>query len=125
MVNFMDWKKAPEELVNFLNEKMKDKNCDYRKMFGYPAYFVNGNLFAGVYRDKLFLRLSDTDFAAFKERFKGAENFEPMPGRPMKHYIVLPKTVYLEDKLFQDLLAKSINYASSLPEKKAPKQKNQ
>jgi len=42
---------------------MKDKNCGYRKMFGYTAYFFNGNMFVGVHGDKLFLRLSDADMA--------------------------------------------------------------
>ena len=51
----MEFKKAPQELVDFINEKMKDKNCDYKKMFGYPAYFFNGNMFVGVHGDKLFL----------------------------------------------------------------------
>jgi len=37
----MEWKKAPAELVDFIIEKMKDKNCDYKEMFGYPAYFFN------------------------------------------------------------------------------------
>ena len=119
----MDWKKAPEELVNFLNEKMKDKNCDYRKMFGYPAYFVNGNMFAGVHGDNLFLRLSDSDIATVKKSFKGVGNFEPMPGRPMKGYVVLPKTVYMDDKLFDEVVAKSIAYASTLKPKKAVKHK--
>ena len=58
---FMEWKKAPAELVDFIMEKMKDRNCDYKKMFGYPAYFLNGNMFVGVHGDKLFLRLSDAD----------------------------------------------------------------
>lgn len=121
----MEWKKAPEELVNFLNEKMKDKNCDYRKMFGYPAYFVNGYMFAGLHGDKLFLRLSDGDIATAKKSFQGISDFAPVPGRPMKGYIVLPKTVYSDDKLFEEMIAKSIVYTSTLPPKKTGKQKTQ
>jgi len=45
--------------------------------------------------------------------------FEPMPGRPMMGYIVLPKPVYSDDTIFAKWLDKSVKYASTLP----PKQK--
>ena len=55
--------KAPTELVDFIAVKMKNVKCDYKKMLGYPTYFINGNMFVGVHGEKLFLRLSDTDIA--------------------------------------------------------------
>jgi hypothetical protein len=73
----MEFKKAPQELVDFIMNKMKYTNCDYKKMFGYPAFFVNGNLFVGVHGDKLFLRLSDADVASIRNGFKDVTNFEP------------------------------------------------
>jgi len=42
-------------------------------MFGYPAYFINGNMFVGVFADKLFLRLSDSDIAKITEICKEVE----------------------------------------------------
>ncbi len=117
----MEWKKAPIELVDFINEKMKDKNCDYKKMFGYPAYFFNGNMFVGVHGDKLFLRLSEADTAEIMKDCKDVTAFEPMPGRAMKGYVVLPKPIYSEDKLFTEWLDKSIKYVASLPPKKGKK----
>ena len=56
-------------------EKMKDKTCDYKKMFGYPAYFFNGNMFVGIHGDKLFLRLSDADIASINKRLQGCNSF--------------------------------------------------
>lgn len=117
----MDWKKAPAELVEFITEKMKDKNCDYRKMFGYPAFFVNGNMFVGVHGDKLFLRLSKNDVAEIRKDCKDVSDFEPMPGRAMNGYVVLPKSLYSDDKAFAKWLEKSIYYASTLPPKKEKK----
>jgi len=114
----MDWKKAPAELVDFIMDKMKDKNCDYKKMFGYPAYFFNGNMFVGVHGDKLFLRLSDSDAAEIMKGYKDVFAFEPMPGRAMKGYVVLPKSVYSDDELFGEWLDKSIRFVSLLPPKK-------
>ena len=118
---FTEWTKAPVELVEFITEKMKDKNCDYKKMFGYPAYFINGNMFAGVHGDKLFLRLSDADMAEIMKDCKDVTAFEPMPGRAMKGYVVLPKPVYSDDKLFAEWLDKSIEYVSELAPKKEKK----
>lgn len=31
------------------------RGVEQRKMFGYPAVFVNGNMFAGLARDKMIL----------------------------------------------------------------------
>jgi TfoX/Sxy family transcriptional regulator of competence genes len=114
----MEWKKAPIELVAFIKEKMKDVNCDYREMFGYPAYFINGNMFAGIHGDKLFLRLSDTDIEKIMKSHKEVSLFEPMPKRPMKGYIVIPKYLYLDNVLFKELLNESVKFVSSLPPKK-------
>ncbi len=115
----MDWKKAPEDLVAFLAQKTAKLNCDYRKMFGYPAYFVNGNMFTGLHGDKLFLRLSESDVEKITQLNLGVRAFEPMPGRPMKGYVVLPQPFFCNDKLFGEWLENSYKYALSLPPKKA------
>jgi TfoX/Sxy family transcriptional regulator of competence genes len=115
----VEWKKAPDELVDFLAGRMKKVKCDYRKMFGYPTYFINGNMFVGVFGDKLFLRLSDFDIKLMSETHKEVIPFEPMKGRPMRGYVFLPKNFYSDDALFDKWLKKSVEYVSSLP----PKQK--
>ena len=117
----MEFKKAPQELVDFINEKMKDKNCDYKKMFGYPNYFFNGNMFVGVHGDKLFLRLSDSDIEIIMHECEDVAVFEPVAGHAMKGYVVLPKGMYSDDKVFAEWLEKSIKYVSSLPPKKSKK----
>jgi TfoX/Sxy family transcriptional regulator of competence genes len=114
----MEWQKAPEELVQFLAEKMKNVNCDFRKMFGYPAYFVNGNMFAGIHGSKLFVRLSEEDVKRILKANSDVSLFEPMPGRPMKGYVVLPQSMYSKDATFDEWLEKSFKYVSGLPPKK-------
>ena len=114
----MKFKKAPQELIDFLMEKMKGKNCDYKKMFGYPAFFINGNMFTGVFADQLFLRLSDMDQEEISKQYSDVVPLEPMKGRPMKSYVVLPKSLYADSKVFDDLLFKSMMYTSELPVKK-------
>jgi TfoX/Sxy family transcriptional regulator of competence genes len=115
----MEWKKAPEELVEFLAQKMLGVKCEYRKMFGYPAYFINGNMFAGIHGENLFIRLSEKDIEKVMKEHLGVGFFEPVSGRKMKGYVVLPKTVYSDDQVFAKLLGQSAEYVSSL----LPKQK--
>ena len=61
-----------------------------RPMFGNLAAFVNGNMFAGLFGEDLFVRLSDEDSA--RVRKAGGRNFEPMPGRAMTGYVTVPGT---------------------------------
>jgi hypothetical protein len=81
----MKWIKAPEELKDLLEDAMKDTECEKRPMFGYPAYFINKNMFIGLFQDKVFARLSDQQLAALRTKFPSIANLEPMPGKPMKY----------------------------------------
>jgi TfoX/Sxy family transcriptional regulator of competence genes len=59
-----------------------------RPMFGNLAAFVNGNLFAGLFGEDLFVRLSDDEGARLRKQ--GGRDFAPMPGRAMRGYVTLP-----------------------------------
>ena len=52
----MKWRKPDEELVRLLDETVAgletDQPIDYKPMFGCPAYFTGGNMFAGVWQDR-------------------------------------------------------------------------
>ena len=61
-----------------------------RPMFGNLAAFVNGNMFAGLFGEDLFVRLSEDESA--KVRNQGGRDFAPMPGRPMRGYVTVPGT---------------------------------
>ena len=109
--------KAPEELVRTFENVMKDfPLAVQRKMFGYPSAFVNGNMFAGLFQEEMFLRLSDEDRAAIRSEY-GTSLFEPLPGRPMRGYVLVPRYVLNSPKLLKTWLAKGMEYARSLPPK--------
>ncbi len=109
--------KAPEEMVRLFEDAMKDfPMADQRKMFGYPAAFVNGNMFAGLFQEEMFLRLSDEDRAAIRHEY-GTKLFEPIPGRPMRGYVLVPRYVLNSPRLLRMWLGKGIEYARSLPPK--------
>jgi TfoX/Sxy family transcriptional regulator of competence genes len=61
-----------------------------RPMFGNLAAFVNGNMFAGLFGEDLFVRLSEDDGA--RVRRQGGRDFEPMPGRAMRGYVTVPSS---------------------------------
>ena len=86
----MAWKKSPEELTTFLDESLSNVNCTKRKMFGFPAYFINGNMFSGTFEEDLFLRLSREDRDKITKHNTGVKPFEPMKGRAMKEYVAQP-----------------------------------
>jgi len=88
-----------------------------KKMFGQPAAFLNGNMFFGVLGEEVFVRLSEGDRSEAL-RMPGFHSFEPMPGRPMREYVVLPRTVLANRAAARKWLARSVEYASHLPVKK-------
>ena len=68
----------------------EDDRVMVRPMFGNISAFVNGNMFFGMFGNDLFLRLSDEDRIELLKN-KGASALEPMKGRPMEDYVVVPK----------------------------------
>lgn len=83
-------------------------------MFGYPAAFANGHLFAGLHQEDCILRLSEpARERAMREH--GARPFEPMPGRRMREYVALPETLLRDRAALTAWLARSLRYVRSLP----------
>ena len=85
-------------------------------MFGYPALFLKGNMFAGTYQDKIVVRFGDDRALAGA---KTAKAFEPMPGRAMKEYVVVPDAVMQSPAKLRSWIGHAHEYAKTLPAKKA------
>jgi len=121
----MAWTKAPEALMARFGESLpQSPDVQARKMFGYPAAFVNGNMFAGVFQDQVFARLAPAEKAALGA-VHGPHPFEPMAGRPMQAYVRAPDAVMADEAALADFLAKGLAFTAALPAKertaKAPK----
>src|SRR5947199_10148982 len=86
-----------------------------RTTFGYPAAFVGGNMFAGLHEDRFVLRLGDEDLAAAKRL--GAKDFEPMPGRAMKGWIILPERLLADDGQACRWIERARSHVSTMPAK--------
>jgi TfoX/Sxy family transcriptional regulator of competence genes len=83
-------------------------------MFGYPCAFVNGNMFGGLHEERLFVRLDEAGRRRLL-REPGATPFEPMPGRRMTEYVVVPHP--LTNRNLPKWLRAALRYAAGLPPK--------
>lgn len=93
-----------------------DPRVKIRKMFGQPAAFANGNLCVGTFGKELFVRLKEPDVDILS-KVAGVHRFEPMPGRPMRQYLVLPPALLDKSTEAKKWVRRSIEYALSLPPK--------
>ena len=92
-----------------------------RTMFGYPSAFLNGNMLACVFQDRIMVRLSETDRVAAAAI--GGKPFEPSPGRAMREYVELPPAVTRNPKELAAWFARSRGFVGTLPQKRAKKKR--
>jgi hypothetical protein len=115
-------KSSPERIASFDAALPVDPRIQKRKMFGYPAAFVNGNFFTGLHEENVVIRLP-LGLEKKLPSLKGAGTFDPMGGRPMKAWFVIPKAAKL-----QPLLAEALELVATLetkqPKAKKPKAKS-
>lgn len=111
----MGWRKSPQGLVDlFATTVPEGPDVERRTMFGYPAAFVRGHLFAGLHQESFILRLSEPDReCAMVEH--GARPFEPLPGRRMRDYVVVPAAVLSERRRLDEWIARAMHYVASIP----------
>ena len=116
---------APKELVErFRTVMARFPEAERREMFGYPCAFANGQMVTGLFASSWMLRLPD-DARAEMLRLEGARPFEPMPGKPMREYVVVPDAMVEDADALTPWLERSLAYVASLPPKppKPPKTK--
>ena len=115
--------KAPPDLVERFGQIVAAMPvAEPRKMFGYPAAFAQGQMFASLFGDNMILRLPEAERAVFIQQHH-SHLFEPMPGRPMREYVVVPPALLKTGAELDGWLDKAAEYALSLPPKKAAKPK--
>jgi TfoX/Sxy family transcriptional regulator of competence genes len=103
-------------------------DVERRLTFGYPCLYVGGNMVSGLYQESWHVRLGGADLAA-AQALDGARPFEPMPGRPMTGFTILPAAVIDDDDAIRDWVGRAVAFGESRPPKakakaKAPKSKS-
>ena len=111
------WQKSPPELVAAFAELIARRpELAARKMFGYPAAFVGGHLTTALHADRWIVRLpaeGRNELLAMP----GSGPFEPMPGRPMKEYVVLPVNLTADPTALDAWVDRAIAHVRTLPPK--------
>jgi TfoX/Sxy family transcriptional regulator of competence genes len=112
----MTAKPSPTRLVRTFEAAARPlRGTTQRKMFGYPAIFLRGNMVAGLVRDRMVLRLSQRD----RERFLALEGAEPFiaMGRSMRQWAVVPPAMATSPARLRPWLRRALIYSRTLPAK--------
>ena len=113
----MTFEKSPQELIDlFTSLAPTAPGVEQKKMFGWPCCFVHGNLFTGLHKQSMILRLSESDQTAFL-KLDATADFEPMPGRKMRGYVILSKPLTKDHKELARWISRALQFASGLPPK--------
>lgn len=122
----MAWEKPSLELAALHEQLVKPYPCVKKQMFGFPVFFVNNNMFTGVFEDGIFLRLSTEDKEEILRLYDEITPFTPL-GRTMKEYVFVPEHLFGNTDFCGTWLEKSYTFVSSLPpkEKKEKRKKSE
>ena len=109
--------KSPPELVErFEIVAKRFPEAERRRMFGNPSLFIGGKLVTGLFAARWMIRLADDDLAELLA-LPGAGPFEPMAGRPMKGYALLPNAIVEDDDAIDSWIRRAIEHGRTLPAK--------
>ena len=112
----MRFEPSPETLAALFDRVVPaEPDVKRRKMFGWPSAVVAGNMFAALHRDAFVLRLPPEQLRELESL--GGRPFEPMPGRAMRGYVVVPEAVLADEAALSGWVARSLTFGRSLPPK--------
>ena len=84
------WEQAFERVMEEI------PNAERKERYGYLCLFRRGSLTAGLHSAGLFVRLSEEDRKQLIDM--GGMPFEPLPGKVMPEYVIVPATFATEPK---------------------------
>jgi len=91
------------------------KNTAHRNMFGGVCHLLNGNMFCGVYKDFLILRLGEES----GNKALSLPHVRPfdITGKPMKGWVMVGQDGFKADDDLLDWLNQAKQFVSTLPSK--------
>ena len=81
------------------------------RMFGYPAYYVHGKLFACIYGEGVGIKVPEKVAGSLVGR-EGIVRFQPRGRKPMKEWIQINRKRSEDYRMDQEILKISIDYVS-------------
>ena len=119
----MQMPKSPPALIERFDAVVADfPEATRRLTFGYPCLYVGGNMVTGLFGDSWHVRVGKDDTDELLQ-LPGARPFEPMPGRPMTGFTLLPTSIVDDDEAIRQWVRRAIAYGTTLPPK-LPKAKS-
>jgi TfoX/Sxy family transcriptional regulator of competence genes len=91
------------------------KNTDHKNMFGGMCHLLDGNMFCGVYKDFLILRLGERN-ANIALELPFVRPFD-ITGKPMKGWVMVEQDGFQQDDDLTSWLNQAKEFVSSLPPK--------
>lgn len=112
-------KSSPEMVARFAAAlaRVAAPDVTLKPMFGYPCAWIGGNMLTGLFAEDWWVRVSEPDRDALLA-LPGAHPFEPMPGRAMGRYVVLPLVVATDDAALDAWLGRAIGFTRTIPAKR-------
>jgi hypothetical protein len=96
------------ERFDRLAETFVARGATRSQMFGMPVLKAGDKVFAGTFGDAMTFKLGPDDLERARE-LTGVEPFEPMKGRPMKEWVLVPLA---HAKRWADLAERAFTYLS-------------
>lgn len=105
-----------DEIEARVNKIVSDwKSADKKKMFGGVCHLLNGNMFCGVLKDFLILRLGEPNAKSALE-LPYVKPFD-ITGRPMKGWVMVSEEGFDDDDALEAWLMKAREFVNTLPPK--------
>lgn len=103
-------KVGPKTVERFdrLAETFVARGATRSQMFGMPVLKAGDKVFAGMFGDAMTFKLGPDDLERARA-LAGVESFEPMKGRPMKEWVLVPLS---HAKRWPDLAERAFAYVS-------------
>jgi TfoX/Sxy family transcriptional regulator of competence genes len=91
------------------------KNTDDKKMFGGGCHLLNGNMFCGIYKNFLIVRLGEEESKSALE-LSFVRPFD-ITGRRMKGWVMVESKGFSTDQELEAWLGKARKFVEALPSK--------
>ncbi len=112
------WEKPNENLIAIFDASLEGlPEADRRKMFGQPCAFVREQMFAGLFGQRVMIRLGAEARSGFLASVPGSSIFSPKPGMEMREYVDVPQAVWSDPLALHGWVERAYHYALSLPAK--------
>lgn len=109
-------KPSPGLIAEFKAVTSQLPQAQPRKMFGYDALFVNGNMAVGLWQNTCVVKVSEADQAKLLKR-GDAWPFAPMKGRVMTGWVELSEELAHDPEELLAWSSRAVAFVSTLPPK--------